>query len=142
MLARLPEHVANQRADHTHKVSRDFVTRSGLIVVEDGKILNRTPNHHGAESMAEAGWNPLVQSTAYQAESAGCRAAQVNPHNTTQECSKGHAIGHKALKDCPYCGYVQDRDINAAKNMLARSVETETGSDGAFGERMENTPPP
>ncbi len=125
-LARWHEHIANQRADNAHKVSRDLVTRYGLIVFEDLKILNMTHNHHLAKSIADAGWNQLVQFTTYKAESAGSRVQLVNPYNTTQECSRCHAIVHKELKDrvhhCPYCGYVQDRDINAAENILARAV--------------------
>ena len=125
-LARCHEHIANQRRDNAHKVSRDLVTQYSLIAFEDLKILNMTQNHHLAKSIADAGWNTLVRFTTYKAESAGCRVVLVNPYNTTQECSQCHALVHKELKDrihdCPHCGYVQDRDINAAENILARAV--------------------
>lgn len=125
-LARAHEHVANQRADNAHKVSRTLVSQYGIIAFEDLKILNMTQNHHLAKSIADAGWNALVNFTTYKAESAGCRVVLVNPRNTTQECSRCHALVHKELKDrihhCPHCGYVQDRDINAAENILARAV--------------------
>ncbi len=125
-LARAYEHVANQRADNAHKVSRSLVSQYSLIAFEDLKILNMTQNHNLAKSINDAGWNILVQFTAYKAESAGCRVVLVNPHNTTQECSQCHALVHKELQDrihhCPHCGYVQDRDINAAENILARAV--------------------
>ena len=126
LLAREHERVANRRADNAHKVSRALVSQYGLIAFEDLKILNMTQNHHLAKSIADAGWNILVQFTTYKAESAGCRVALVNPYNTSQECSQCHALVHKELKDrvhhCPHCGYVQDRDINAAENILARAV--------------------
>ena len=125
-LARCHEHIAHQRADNAHKVSRDLVSRYSLIAFEDLKIVNMTQNHHLAKSITDAGWNMLVQFTAYKAESAGCRVVQVHPYNTTQECSRCHALVHKERKDrmhhCPHCGYVQDRDINAAENILARAV--------------------
>ena len=125
-LAKLHEHIANQRSDNAHKVSRKLVTRYGLVAFEDLKILNMTQNHHLAKSIADAGWNTLVQFTTYKAESAGGRVVLVNPYNTTQECSHCHALVHKELQDriheCPHCGYVQDRDINAAENILARAV--------------------
>ncbi len=125
-LARCHEHIANQRMDNAHKVSRDLVTQYSLIAFENLRILNMTQNHHLAKSIADAGWNTLVQFTAYKAESAGCRVVLVNPYNTTQECSHCHALVHKELQDriheCPHCGYVQDRDINAAENILARAV--------------------
>ncbi len=125
-LARVHEHIANQRMDNAHKVSRSLVSQYSLIAFEDLKILNMTQNHHLAKSIADASWNMLVQFTTYKAESAGCQVVLVNPYNTTQECSKCHALVHKELQDrihhCPHCGYVQDRDINAAENILARAV--------------------
>lgn len=125
-LARLHEHIANQRADNAHTVSRDLVTRYGLVAFEDLKIVNMTQNHHLAKSIADAGWKMLVRFTTNKVESAGCRVVPVNPYNTTQECSQCHALVHKELKDrthhCPHCGYVQDRDINAAENIRARAV--------------------
>ena len=125
-LARLHEHIANQRADNTHKVSRDLVTRYGLIAFEDLKIVNMTQNQHLVKSIADTGWNMLVRFTTNKAESAGRRAVPVKPYNTTQECPQCHALVHKELKDrthhCWHCGYVQDRDINTAENILARAV--------------------
>lgn len=107
-LAGAYEHVANQRADNAHKVSRSLVSQYSLIAFEDLTILNMTQNHHLANSITDAGWNMLVQFTTYKAASAGCRVVQVNPYNTTQECSRCHALVHKELKDrihdCPQCG--------------------------------------
>jgi putative transposase len=125
-LARAYEHVATPRADNAHKVSRSLVSQYSLRAFEDVKILNMTQNHNLAKSIKDAGGNILVQFTAYKAESAGCRVVLGNPYNTTQACSQCHARVHKELTDrihhCPQCGYVQDRDINAAENILARAV--------------------
>jgi DNA-directed RNA polymerase subunit RPC12/RpoP len=48
----------------------------------------------------------------------------VNPHNTSQLCSNCHNIVSKDLSvrihRCPYCGFVCDRDVNAAINIVDR----------------------
>ena len=57
-----------------------------------------------------------------QAESAGGRLLKVDPGNTTQNCSLCGECVRKSLSDrmheCPYCGLVLDRDLNASKNVL------------------------
>ncbi|WP_374709404.1 zinc ribbon domain-containing protein [Desmospora profundinema] len=64
----------------------------------------------------------MVQYTTYKAESAGKRVVLVNPHHTSQRCSSCGEIVKKTLAErvhrCPFCGYEQDRDINAAINIL------------------------
>lgn len=131
-LARLHERVTNQRKDYAHKVSRKLVNRYGLIVFEDLKVIGMTKNHNLAKSIADSGWSQLVAFTTYKAESAGRVVKQVDPCNTSQLCSNCGEIVKKKLNDrqhrCPYCGFVADRDENAAINILKR------GSDGAFGE--------
>lgn len=126
LLALLHEHVANQRKDYAHKVSRDLVDRFGLIVFENLNMLGMVKNHHLAKSISDAGWNQLVQYTTYKAESAGRKVVQVNPHNTSQLCSNCGTIVKKELKvrihNCPHCGFVTDRDVNAAINILQRAT--------------------
>jgi putative transposase len=62
----------------------------------------------------------------YKAESAGCRVVFVNPEGTTQQCSQCGIIVPKTLADrvhnCPSCGLVLDRDLNAARNILKKST--------------------
>jgi len=56
---------------------------------------------------------------------AGSVVVMVDPKNTTQECSRCGAIVKKELKDRIHscdCGYVADRDENAAKNILTRGL--------------------
>ena len=48
---------------------------------------------------------------------------KVNPYGTSQKCSRCQHIVAKGLSvrvhECPYCGLVMDRDLNASKNILA-----------------------
>jgi putative transposase len=126
MLAKLHENVSNGRKDHAHKVSRELVNRYGLIAFENLNVQGMVKNHHLAKSIADAGWRQLVQFTTYKAESAGRVVVQVDPRNTSQQCSRCGEIVKKALSvrihRCDHCGYTADRDENAARNILQRAL--------------------
>lgn len=128
VLARLHEHIANQRRDYAHKVSRQIVNRYGLIAFEDLNILGMTKNHKLAKSILDSGWNQLVIFTTYKAESAGRIVKQVDPRYTSQLCSNCGVIVKKQLKDrehrCSCCGFTADRDENAAVNILKRATSS------------------
>ncbi|WP_044640419.1 RNA-guided endonuclease InsQ/TnpB family protein [Risungbinella massiliensis] len=125
LLAKLHEYIANQRKDIAHKISRYLVDRYDLIAFEDLNIKGMVLNHKLAKSIVDAGWNQLVQFTSYKAEYAGKQVIQVDPYNTSQACSKCGQIVKKERKDRVHscsCGYTEDRDVNAARNILHKAV--------------------
>lgn len=132
LLAKLHEKVANSRKDYAHKVSRSLVNQYSIIAFEDLNIAGMIKNHNLAKSIADAGWGILVEFTSYKAESAGRRVVQVDPKGTSQTCSSCGEIvlkGETLMKGlsqrvhrCPHCGFVADRDENAALNILQRGL--------------------
>ena len=126
-VARLHEHIQNRRTDFLHKASRKIAELYGSVYVEDLKINNMVRNHCLAKSISDAGWGRFIGMIAYKAESAGGKLVKVNPRNTTQICSQCGERVEKALSDrthdCPFCGLVMGRDMNAALNVLARGRE-------------------
>jgi putative transposase len=120
------EHIANQRRNNAHKVSRELVNRYGLIAFEKLNVQGMVKNHHLAKSIVDAAWSQLVQYTTYKAEEAGRRVVLVDPKNTSQLCSSYGEMVPKNLSErthrCEHCGYVADRDVNAAKNILKRAI--------------------
>jgi putative transposase len=131
-VARLHEKTANQRRDFHHKETRKLVDAHGLIAHEalNVKGLART---RLAASVHDAGWAQFVNILVAKAEEAGVRVVAVNPANTTQACSSCGAMPEtkktlsERLHSCS-CGYVADRDVNAAENILAlgRSAQAPT----------------
>jgi len=121
-VARLHEYIRNQRNDFLHKASRRIADTYGTVYVEDLKIRYMVRNHCLAKSISDAGWGTFVNMISYKAESAGGRLIQVNPRNTTQNCSQCGDYVKKTLSDrvheCPSCGLVMDRDLNASMNVL------------------------
>lgn len=121
-VARLHEKTANQRRDFHHKESRKLVDAHGLIAHEALNIkgIART---RLAKSTHDAGWSQFLNILGQKAEEAAVQVVAVDPRNTTQTCSACGALPEvkKTLSDrmhvCP-CGYVADRDLNAALNIL------------------------
>jgi putative transposase len=124
-LARQHEKVSNQRKDFHHQLSNQLVWRYGKVLVEDLQITNMVKNHNLAKSIADAGWGEFILMLSYKAESAGRTIEKVNPHGTTQECSRCGAIVKKDLSIrihiCPHCSLVIGRDHNAAINILNKA---------------------
>jgi len=117
----------NRRDDFAHKTSRYFADNYGTIVFEDLKIPNMVKNHYLASAILDACWGKTRRLTAYKAERRGGRVILVEPRGTSQECSGCGKVVKKPLSvrthSCPFCGLELDRDVNAAKNILARGLE-------------------
>lgn len=123
-VARLHAKVANQRRDFHHKTARQLVNRYAFIAAEDLNIKGMVKNRRLSRSISDAAWGGFLTILAYKAESAGCRFESVDPKNTSQNCSNcGRKVPKKLstrVHRC-VCGHVEDRDKNAAKNILNRA---------------------
>ncbi|MGB4578574.1 MAG: transposase [Methanoculleus sp.] len=129
-LERVYNHITNQRRDFLHKLSRYYVDTYATICVEDLDIkgLQEKGNSTGLHrSIHDVSWGRFHSYLAYKAESAGTNVIAVDPRNTTQMCSNCGSIVKKTLSDriheCPYCGFVADRDYNAAVNIHRMGME-------------------
>jgi putative transposase len=122
------QRVANRRKDFAHKVSRELVDSFGMIAFEKLNGKNMLQNHHLAKSVSDAAWNQLITYTTYKAENAGRVVVLVDPRNTSKICSCCGAMVEKSLSvrvhACPVCGFVMDRDENAANNILRLGLES------------------
>src|SRR5579875_1713416 len=127
LLAKAWRKVRRQRDDFAHKVSNNLLKEYGTIVFEDLNIRHMVKDHSLASSIMDACWGELRQFTVYKAERCGGRVILVNPAGTSQKCSGCGEMVQKPLFErihiCPKCGLVLDRDVNAARNILAAGVE-------------------
>ncbi len=100
-------------------------------------------NHRLAKSISDASWGKYIQMLHYKAWSAGCEVEDVAPENTTKKCNNcGNKQGMPLLErtyNCPSCGHTEDRDINAAKNILKQATVGLTGSH-ACGDSASTRP--
>jgi len=129
-LEKVYDHVTNQKKDFLHKLSRQYVDTYATICVEDLNIkgLKEKGNSTGLHtSIHDASWGRFYSYLAYKAESAGTKLVKVDPRNTSQICSNCGSIVKKSISErvheCPYCGFVADRDYNAAVNIHRVGME-------------------
>ena len=124
-LGKAHKKVADTRKDFHFKTAKNLLDSHDLVAHEKLNIkgLSRTKL---AKSVLDAGWGQFLSILSTKAENAGLLTVAVNPHNTSQNCSNCGKKVPKKLKDrihsCHHCGYVADRDVNAAKNILYLAV--------------------
>jgi putative transposase len=122
LVARLHERIANQRMDYLHKAARRYVNNYDTICIEDLQPQRMVRTGFLARSIMDASWAILRQLLEVKAEKAGRLLVAVPPQYTSQKCSQCGEMVPKSLSVrthiCPHCGYVECRDINAARNIL------------------------
>jgi putative transposase len=115
------EHIANQRLDFAHKISRQLVNDYSHIALEKVSLKFMTKNKYLAKTTHDVAIGKFRELLCYKAEEAGSMVVFVNPKNTSQMCSNCGCIVKKGLSvrehRCPHCGFVEDRDVNAAINI-------------------------
>jgi putative transposase len=124
-VARIHARIADARADHLHKVTTDLVRRFDVIAVEDLNVRGMVKNHALARALSDAGLGEFLSMLRYKCEWYGRELRQVDRfYPSSKRCFDcGHVLEELALGirewDCPKCGKHHDRDVNAAKNILA-----------------------
>lgn len=123
---RLHRTAARRRKDALHKFSRRIVDQYQRIVVGDVSSVKLAKTRM-AKSVLDAGWGMLKNYLQYKGREAGRDVTIVNEQYTTQTCSScGSQSGPRGVSGltvriwmCGECGDIHDRDVNAARNILA-----------------------
>ena len=123
--------IKSTRQDLIHKFTSKLVQDNALIVI--GKLQsNSFTSSKLAKSVYDASWFEMKRQLDYKCKHAGCHYIEVNERYTTQTCSgcgsrqdspKGRAGLRIREWTCAECGTTHDRDINAARNILAVGLD-------------------
>jgi len=121
--------IKNRRKDALHKFSTAMVEQYGAIFVGDVSS-SKLAKTGMAKSVLDVGWFMLKTQLNYKAIARSVVFEEVDEKYTTQTCSSCGALPDSRSKGiagigirewtCAECGATHDRDINAAKNILAR----------------------
>jgi len=123
---RLQLKAKNRRSDALHKFSRKLVDENDVIIIGDVSS-SKLVKTRMAKSVLDSGWGLLKTFLQYKGDYAGRKVEIVDERFTTRACSScGCLSGPSGLRQlvvrewtCAACDTVHDRDINAARNILA-----------------------
>ncbi|MFL9459988.1 RNA-guided endonuclease InsQ/TnpB family protein [Scytonema tolypothrichoides VB-61278_2] len=126
-LGRVHLKISRQREEHAKRLARCVIQSHDLVSYEDLRIKNLVKNHCLAKSINDAGWYKFRKWLEYFGVKFGRITVAVNPAYTSQECFSCGAIVKKSLSTRTHvceCGFVIDRDSNAAINILKLALST------------------
>ena len=123
---RLHRKGANRRKNALHQFSRRVVEQYQMIVIGDVSSL-KVAKTRMAKAVLDSGWGILRTQLQYKGKNAGRSVQIVDERNTSRACSACKAltgpVGVNGLRVrlwiCRACGVTHDRDVNAARNILA-----------------------
>jgi putative transposase len=124
-VARLHAKIADTRQDFLHKVSTRLIRENQVIAVETLAVTNMVKNRHLSKSISDAGWSEFIRQLDYKARWYGRTLIGIDRwYPSSKRCADcGYIMGKMPLScrhwTCPECGTVHDRDVNAARNILA-----------------------
>ena len=129
-VARLHEHVANQRRDTIQKATTKIIHDFDIICIEDLNTKGMLRNHRLAKSISDACFGEIRRELEYKAQLYGKQVIKIDrffPSSQTCSCC---GFKWEKLKDlsirswtCPSCKTQHDRDINASINILKEGLK-------------------
>ena len=136
-IARAHRKVRASRTDFLHRASARLVRDRDVIVLEDLAVKNMVRNRSLAKAISDCGWGEFRRQLEYKAATAGRHVIVIDRwYPSSKTCSAcGYLLASLSLStrtwQCPSCGIRHDRDVNAAKNILAAglAVGTRDGAD-------------
>ncbi|WP_406103448.1 transposase [Streptomyces sp. NBC_01003] len=124
-VAKIHARIADRRRDHLHKLTTRLVRENQTLVMEDLTVRNMVKNRHLARAISDAAWAEFRSMLEYKAAWYGRDVVAVDRFFPSSKlCSSCGTLQEKMPLNvrtwtCGSCGTTHDRDVNAAKNLLA-----------------------
>jgi len=127
-VARAHRKVRDARRDFLHRTTTGLVRGNDLIAIEDLAVQNMVRNRRLARAISDCGWGEFRRQLEYKCQRAGRRLIVIDRwYPSSKKCSAcGFLLAELSLSTrtwrCPSCRTRHDRDLNAAKNILAAGL--------------------
>ncbi|HWE88613.1 MAG TPA: RNA-guided endonuclease TnpB family protein [Pseudonocardiaceae bacterium] len=123
-VARVHARIADRRRDVLHKLTTRLVRDNQTLVIEDLTVRNMVNNRSLARAISDAAWRELRSMLEYKCTWYGRNLVVVDRwFPSSKLCSTCGALADKMPLNVREwtcgCGTTHDRDVNAAKNLLA-----------------------
>lgn len=123
------EDIKNIRKDNLHKISHKLISENQVIVSENLQVKNMIKNHKLAKSIADVSWYELTRQIEYKAQWNDRKYIKIDTFFASSQFCSSCGYQNSDTKNlsirkwiCPMCNSEHDRDINAAKNILAEGL--------------------
>jgi len=123
------EKIENHRKNNIENISVYIVKNHDFIGMENLSVRalrKKSENRFMTNGYNDASLGALIRRIKDKASSAGREIILVPPKDTSQLCSKCGSMVKKDLSvrvhRCPHCGYTEDRDVNASRNVFQRAL--------------------
>jgi putative transposase len=123
-IARIHARVANVRADALHKATTGLSRRYETVVAEDLNVAGMTRNRRLGRAISDQGFGEARRQLGYKATwNGGALIIADRFFPSSKTCSACGAVKAKLplserVFRCDACGRQEDRDVNAARNLL------------------------
>ena len=128
LLNKLHNKITCQRSDYLHKISNQITNDYLFIGVEDLNIKGMTKNHNLSKSILDQGWGLFMYQLEYKSIWNGGLTIKIDRYlPSSKTCSNcGHIMAmplNIREYNCPICGIVMDRDLNASYNIKEWTID-------------------
>jgi putative transposase len=139
-VARVHARIADRRRDFLHKLTTRLVRETQTIVIEDLTVRNMLKNHKVARAVSDASWTELRSFLEYKSAWYGRELVVIDRWFPSSKLCGACGTVREELPlnvrewTCD-CGTVHDRDVNAARNILAAGLAASACGDGVRPQR-------
>jgi putative transposase len=127
-VAKIHQKINDIRRDDLHQLSTRLIRENQTITVEDLNVRGMMRNHALAGAIGDSGWGEFVRQLQYKSEWYGRTLVRIDRwFPSSRQCSACGAVADSLplavrIWNCSACGAGHDRDVNAARNILAEGL--------------------
>jgi putative transposase len=127
-VAKVHQKISDIRRDDLHQLTTRLVRENQTIAIEDLNVRGMMANHCLAGAIGDSGWGEFARQLEYKCEWHGRTFVRIDRwYPSSKTCSACGVVVDLLPLDvrfwsCPACGVAHDRDVNAARNVLAAGL--------------------